>query len=125
MLKKEITIAGKQVTLGYCFATEIAYQDMAGENIADYMTEAYAAIQADRVPNIKKTILAILACIVSFYNSTGEEAPVKDSELMNEATPEELGVAIGSVIELRTDFYKVPDADEKKPPKKEGDEKKD
>lgn len=125
MLKKEITIAGKQVTLGYCFATEIAYQDMAGENIADYMTEAYAAIQADRVPNIKKTILAILACIVSFYNSTGEEAPVKDSELMNEATPEELGVAIGSVIELRTDFYKVPDADEKQPPKKEGDEKKD
>lgn len=124
MLKKEITIAGKQVTLGYCFATEIAYQDMAGENIADYMTEAYAAIQADRVPNIKKTILAILACIVSFYNSTGEEAPVKDSELMNEATPEELGVAIGSVIELRTDFYKVPDADEK-PPKKEGDAKKD
>ena len=123
MLKKEITIAGKQVTLGYCFATEIAYQDMAGENIADYMTEAYAAIQADRVPNIKKTILAILACIVSFYNSTGEEAPVKDSELMNEATPEELGVAIGSVIELRTDFYKVPD--EKKPTKKEGDEKKD
>lgn len=123
MLKKEITIAGKQVTLGYCFATEIAYQDMAGENIADYMTDAYAAIQADRVPNIKKTILAILACIVSFYNSTGEEAPVKDSELMNEATPEELGVAIGSVIELRTDFYKVPD--EKKPTKKEGDEKKD
>jgi hypothetical protein len=53
MLKKEITIAGKQVTLGYCFATEIAYQDMAGENIADYMTEAYADIQADRVPNIK------------------------------------------------------------------------
>lgn len=125
MLKKEITLAGKQVTLGYCFATEIAYQDMAGENIADYMTEAYAAIQADRVPNIKKTILAILACIVSYYNSTGEEAPVKDSELMNEATPEELGVAIGSVIELRTDFYKVPDADEKKPPKKEDDEKKD
>jgi hypothetical protein len=123
MLKKEITIAGKQVTLGYCFATEIAYQDMAGENIADYMTEAYADIQADRVPNIKKTILAILACIVSYYTSTGEEAPVKDSELMNEATPEELGVAIGSVIELRTDFYKVPD--EKKPPKKEGDEKKD
>jgi hypothetical protein len=124
MLKKEITIAGKQVTLGYCFATEIAYQDMAGENIADYMTEAYAAIQADRVPNIKKTILAILACIVSFYNSTGEEAPVKDSELMNEATPEELGVAIGSVIELRTEFYKVPDAEENKPPKKEDDEKK-
>lgn len=125
MLKKEITLAGKQVTLGYCFATEIAYQDMAGENIADYMTEAFAAIQADRVPNIKKTILAILACIVSYYNSTEEEAPVKDSELMNEATPEELGVAIGSVIELRTDFYKVPDEDEKKPPKKEGDEKKD
>ena len=37
METKTITINGKQVTLGYCYATEIAFQTLAEENIQTFL----------------------------------------------------------------------------------------
>ena len=36
MITKEITLCSKQVTLAYCYATEIAYKDLANEDMLDY-----------------------------------------------------------------------------------------
>jgi hypothetical protein len=108
MLTKEITLCGKQVTLAYCYATEIAYKDMSDENIADYIKEAVACIQQKTDPDVKKTIYAILACMLAYYQSRGEDAPLKDTDLMSETTPAELGTAIFTIIGLRMDFYHVP-----------------
>ena len=108
MLTKEIILCGKQVTLAYCYATEIAYKDMSDENIADYIKEAVACIQKETDPDVKRTIYAILACMLAYYQSRGEEAPLTDTELMNEAKPAELGTAIFTIIGMRMDFYHVP-----------------
>ncbi len=108
MLTKEITICGKQVTLAYCYATEIAYKDLSDENIADYIKEAVACIQQETDPDVKHTIYAILACMLAYYQSRGEEAPLTDTDIMNDAKPAELGTAIFTIIGLRMDFYHVP-----------------
>ena len=108
MLQKEITLCGRQVTLAYCYATEIAYKDLSEENIADYIKEAVACIQAETDPDVKHTIYAILACMLAYYQSRGEEAPLTDTDLMNDAKPAELGTAIFTIIGLRMDFYHVP-----------------
>lgn len=108
MLQKEITLCGRQVTLAYCYATEIAYKDLSDENIADYIKEAVACIQQETDPDVKHTIYAILACMLAYYQSRGEDAPLTDTDLMNDAKPAELGTAIFTIIGLRMDFYKVP-----------------
>lgn len=107
MLTKEITLCGRQVTLAYCYATEIAYKDLSDENIADYIKEAVACIQAETDPDVKHTIYAILSCIQAYYEDPAK-APVTDRDIMRDATPAELGTAIFTIIGLRMDFYKVP-----------------
>ena len=108
MLTKEITLCGKVVTLAYCYATEIAYKDLSDENIADYIKEAVACIQAETDPDVKHTIYAILACMLAYYQSYGKEAPLTDTDIMNDAKPAELGTAIFTIIGMRMDFYHVP-----------------
>ena len=56
MKKKEITLAGKHVTVAYCYATEIAYKDLSGQDIADFMGEVGEAIAANKMPDVKKSI---------------------------------------------------------------------
>ena len=97
MIKKEITICSKQVTLAYCYATEIAYKDLSDEDMFDYAQAAVEAIQAQRDPDIKKTILAIIACMMAYYEDA-DKAPVKDSEIMKQATPVEIGTAMLTIL---------------------------
>ena len=120
MLTKEITLCGKVVTLAYCYATEIAYKDLSDENIADYIKEAVACIQAEKDPDVKHTIFAILACMVAYYESKKEKAPLTDTELMNDAKPAELGTAIFTIIGLRMDFYHVPKGEPEEKPAPSG-----
>ncbi len=108
MLTKEVTLCGKTVTLAYCYATEIAYKDLSDENMTDYIKEAVACIQKETDPDVKHTIYAIIACMLAYYQSRGEECPLKDTDLMNDAKPIELGTAIIAVISLRQEFYHVP-----------------
>ena len=110
MIKKEITLCSKQVTLGYCFATEIAYKNMTNEDMFDYAKKAVEAIKNQRDPDIEKTIYAILACMMAYYEDA-DKAPVNDSEIMNEATPVEIGNAMFTILNMRSEFYHVPSGD--------------
>lgn len=105
----------RTATMGYCFATEIAYTDLSGEDIQDFMQDAVNAVSTEthRMPNLKKTIYAIMSCMMAYYQSIGEEPPVKDTDLMNEITPQELGIAIGTILGLRTQFYHLPESEQK------------
>lgn len=120
MLTKEITICGKTVTLAYCYATEIAYKDLSDENISDYIKEAVDCIQKETDPDVKHTIYAIIACMLAYYQSRGEECPLKDTDLMNDAKPIELGTAIIAVISLRQEFYHVPKGEPEEKPASDG-----
>lgn len=110
MKKKEITICGKSVTMAYCYATEIAYNIMTNEDINDFMIEAGEHITDNRMPNIRKSIFAILASINAYYEDQGTESPITDKELMTEASPEDVCNALGTVIGLRSQFYFTPKA---------------
>ena len=111
MKKKEITLAGKQVTVAYCYATEIAYKDLSGQDIADFMGEVGEAIAANKMPDAKKSIFLLVAAIMSYYETKKEDAPITDAQIMTEATPLEMGAAIGAVLNLRSEFYALPEGE--------------
>ena len=117
MITKEITLCSKQVTLAYCYATEIAYKDLSDEDMFDYAQAAVEAIQAQRDPDIKKTILAIIACMMAYYEDA-DKAPVKDSEIMKQATPVEIGTAMLTILSMRSEFYHVPSGEPEDKPEK-------
>lgn len=123
MKTKNITICGKDVTLAYCYGTEISYKMLSDEDINDFVQEVIAALNAEpqRMPDIKKSVLLIIAAAMAYAESKGEKCPVADKDLMYHATPDELGTAIGTVIALRMEFYHVP-TDEAEAAKKEGKE---
>lgn len=123
MIYEEITIAGKPVILGYCYATEIAYKDMAGEDIANIIQETIAVVNTKqaRIPDTKRSIYLVLAAIMAYYESKSEKAPIKDTDLMNDTTPLELGTALGTIINLWAKFYNIPAGEpENKPAKGKG-----
>jgi len=113
----------RSVTLAYCYATEIAFKDMANEDISVYMQEIFTSSQKGEMPDVKKGVYLIMAAMMAYYESIKEKAPVTDADIMNEATPEEFGAAIATVINLWKAFYKVP-ISEKKPAKKTGKKEK-
>ncbi len=117
MLTKEITLCSKQVTLAYCYATEIAYKDLADEDMFDYAKHALDSIHAQRDPDIKNTILAIIACMMAYYEDA-DKMPVKDSDIMKEATPVEIGTAMLTILSMRNEFYHVPSGEPEEKPEK-------
>ena len=108
MKTKEITLGSQKVTLAYCYATEISYKIMSDEDITDFITEAIGNIQQQKMPELRKSIYLILASLQAFYESKSQKSPVSDKQLMFEATPAELGTAIGTIIGLRSEFYYIP-----------------
>lgn len=123
MIHEEITIAGKSVTLGYCYATEIAYKDLSGENITDIIQDTVTGINAtpSRMPDAKRSIYLVLAAVMAYYHSKDEDAPIRDTDLMNDTSPLEIGTALGTIINLWAKFYNIPKGEpEDKPAKGKG-----
>ena len=120
MIKKEITICGKPVTLAYCYATEIAYKDLSGEDIATIIQETIACVDAKpaRMPDAKRSIYLVLSAVMAYYQSKDEDAPIKDTDLMNDTTPLELGIALGTIINLWAKFYNIPKGEPAEKPAK-------
>jgi len=120
MIHEEITLAGKPVTLGYCYATEIAYKDLSGEDITDIIQDTITGINAtpSRMPDAKRSIHLVLAAIIAYYECVKKEKPIKDIDIMSEATPLELGKALGTIINLWAKFYNIPKGEPKDKPQK-------
>ena len=115
MITKKIEILGKEVTLAYCYATEIAYKDLSGEELPLFIASAVNNLANNRMPDIKQALFAIIASMMPVYQ-TADEEPIKDTDLMNDADPREIGTAIGTLINLYAEFYHIPkDEPEDKP----------
>lgn len=97
MIKKEITIAGKQVGIAYCFATEIAFKALTGTNIEE----------AD-VTNPEQVVYLILAAISANYQELEQDAPVTDKDIIYRAKPKELIDALTAVLSMRAEWYESP-----------------
>lgn len=101
MIEKEITIGGVAVKICYCFATEIAFKQYTGVNIENMDTA-----------NPEHIIYIILSAIVSYYEGSGEQSPVKDNDLMYKAKPTELVAALTEVFKMRAEWYELPKGEE-------------
>lgn len=117
MKTKEVTICGKQVTLAYCYATEIAYKDIADEDMIDFIHHAIESVQNQKDPDVKRTIIAIHSCIFAFADANtpdGQDVvtPVTLKQMMKEMSPSEMGIALFAILDLRKQFYKVSKEDE-------------
>lgn len=128
MIQETIKIAGIDVTLGYCFATELNYRNLADEEIANYFKEAFACIQEGKDPDTDKSIRLILASVISYYDSqiTGEGKatyPINERILIYETAPDELMKAVITIVNLRKKFYKVPEGEPKDKEPKSGRKK--
>lgn len=119
MLNKIIEIAGKKAYAGYCYATEIAYKDLAKQDINDFIVEVQEAYDNKKLPDIKKAVYLILSSMMSYYQSIGEDSPIKDNDIMYGSTSAELVSALATVITLRTEFYHIPEGE---PEEKKGNE---
>lgn len=113
MTTKTITIAGKEITLAYCYATEIGYKLLSDEDINDYMADAIEAIGRKAMPDTRKTVYVVIAAINAYSEWKGEQPAISDRDLMYDATPLELGTALGTILQLRADFYKLPEGEPK------------
>lgn len=97
MTQKTITIAGKQVGIAYCFATEIAFKALTGNNIEE----------AD-VTNPEQVVYLILAAISAYYQEQEAEAPVTDKDIIYRAKPKEIIEALTAVLVMRAEWYESP-----------------
>ena len=129
MIQKEITLLGKQVTLAYCFGTEISYKLLAEQECTDFVREVLAGLaqETPKMPDTRKSIYLIMSAMTAFYENNGEKNPIEDKELIFHATPDDIGLAVGTIARMYIDFYKIPigEPEEKKPANAEEAEKKD
>ena len=108
MVQQSITLCGKDVQLAYCYATEVSFRILAEEDIHAFLQEATVKVQQQQMPDIKKCILLILACLSAYYESKGEPLPLEDKDLMYNCEVDEMGTAIGTCIKLYMEFYHLP-----------------
>lgn len=121
MKREKTTIAGKEVSLAYCFATEIGYKILAEEDISVFLGEASAAIEQKRMPDLKKTICLIFAAINACSDYDDESAAISEKDIMHDATPAEMANALGTILALCNEFYRQPAGEpEDKPTEDEG-----
>lgn len=110
MKKKEIEICGKKVWLGYCYATELAFVKNTGKGLEKFDGNDPGDV-----------VYLILASMLSVTEYEKRELDVTMDQLMYDATPTELVEALKVVMELRVDWYRVPEEDGKEKASEDGE----
>ena len=114
--------------MAYCFGTEISYKLLAEQECTDFVREVLAGLAQEqpKMPDTRKSIYLIMSAMTAYYESNGEKNPIEDKELIFHATPEDIGLAIGTIARMYIEFYKIPigEPEDKKPANAEEAEKK-
>ena len=68
-----------------------------------------------------------MSAMTAYYESQNQQNPIEDKELIFHASPEDIGITIGTIASMYIEFYKMPvgEPEEKKPANTEEAEKKD
>lgn len=120
MTTKEITILDQKVTLAYCYGTEISYKLLAEEECTEFIREVIASIQSKKMPDARKSIYLIIAAMTAYYESQGQKNPIEDKQLIYHATPDDVGLALGTIAGLYIEFYHIPVGEPEDKPQKTG-----
>jgi hypothetical protein len=110
-----------KVMLGYCFATEILFNEMAGEEVGTFVKEAISQISEGKMPDRKKSMILIQAAMEAYYESVGKKAPITEKDLKDSHHSDEFGTAIGTILGMYIKMNTSPagESDEKKKDDKE------
>ena len=113
--EKTITICGKEVTMRYCAAAETGYESLTPGKTSNVFSPTPSKDE-DGNPTVlppeattSDYIHLALAAIIAAYASKGEDAPITAEEILYEATPEEVVTLITTVVQLRNEWYTVPE----------------
>lgn len=98
-------IAGKEIKMAYCYATEIAFYNFTGKTVNDFISE----INISSNPSPQDILYLVLSAITAYYESKNEESPVRDTDLMFNAEMSEVLEAFNLVIDLFKKWYKIPE----------------
>lgn len=115
MKKAKIKIAGKNVDIAYCYATEMNFTEIAGISFEEYFN-------SDNTNKHRGTAILIIAAITAAYPDA--EAPVTMTDILTNATPAEIVEASNKVMELRTAWYAPEPGKKAKETKPKGDKEK-
>ena len=110
-----------KVMLGYCFATEILFNEMAGEEVGTFVKEAISQISEGKMPDRKKSMILIQAAMEAYYESVGKKAPISEKDLKDSHHSDEFGTAIGTILGMYIKMNTSPagESNEKKKDTKE------
>ena len=110
-----------KVMLGYCFATEILFNEMAGEEVGTFVKEAISQISDGKMPDRKKSMILIQAAMEAYYESVGKKAPITEKDLKDSHHSDEFGTAIGTILGMYIKMNTSPagESNEKKKDDKE------
>lgn len=118
MKEATIKIAGKEVKVAYCYATEILFSDYTGQEFSEFIKEA--VVDKNSQSSSKKVLYAILSAIIAYSLSKNEDAAVVDTDIMFNAQPQEIIDAFTIIISLYNDWYQLPKQVAKKAEKRKG-----
>lgn len=124
MKTKNIKIAGVEVTMAYCYATEIIYNNFTGEDLQTLIIKMAASSKGGEPVNPKNIMYVILSAVIAYYQSNGEDTPIADTDLMFKAEPGELISALTAVISLHSEWYNIPKGEPKDKKAKKGSKSK-
>lgn len=113
MTEKTITICGQQVKMRYCAATEIGYEKLSDKSSAIFVPEVIKD-ENGTITDVKQNatlsdfVQLAIAGIIAAYDSENDDAPVTAKQILNEAAGNEVSKMVTTIVELRNDWYSVP-----------------
>lgn len=106
MKSREIEILERKVMVGYCAATENAYERMTGKSIEVFNPDKEGEVHA----TIEDVMYLAIGGIIAYYASINEDAPIVDKDILFEASPTDRKTLMDAIVELRFDWYGIPAA---------------
>ena len=115
MKEKIINICGKEVGMIYCAATENGYEEIAKQSIGVFLPEFGTDGNGNTIvveppkAHIGDFVSLAYAGIVAYYARQKKDVPVSVEEILYKISPAERNELITSIVELRDEWYKVPE----------------
>ena len=128
MTEKTITICGKDVKIRYCAATETGFEQMSGRGIEVFSPTFGKDKEGNTI--IKEKPEAVMddylklgaSAIVAAYLKDGKEPPISADEILFEASPQDISTLITEVVNLRNEWYVIPNVVKPEMEEKEGED---
>ena len=107
--EKTIKLDGKDVLMRYCSASETGFEQIAGKSSDVFSFHREGEELKAPAATLDDYIKLAIASIVAAYRRKNEEPPITAEYIMFDATSTEINDMITTVIELRNEWYKVPE----------------